>query len=60
MKAMHWLMPVLVLCLGGCEATTFEKPPVAEFACDAQLVGDWLSVADSKSNDSQTSAVGGR
>lgn len=51
MKAIHWLMSMCVLGLAGCEATTFEKPPVAELACDAQLVGDWLSVADSDSND---------
>ncbi|HEV2607993.1 MAG TPA: hypothetical protein VGT79_08420 [Xanthomonadaceae bacterium] len=51
MKAIRWMMPALVLGLAGCEATTFEKPPVAELACDAQLVGDWLSVADSGSND---------
>ena len=51
MKAVRWLIPALILGLAGCEATTFEKPPVAELACDAQLVGDWLSVADPGSND---------
>jgi hypothetical protein len=51
MKAIRLLMPVLALGLAGCEATTFEKPPIAEVACDAQLVGDWLSVADSGTND---------
>jgi len=45
------LAPVLVLGLAGCEATTFEKPPLAELACSAELAGDWLSVADSNSND---------
>jgi hypothetical protein len=42
---------VVLLALAGCEATTFQNPPVAEQACDPQLVGDWLSVADSKDND---------
>ncbi len=51
MKTLHCLPLALLVGLTGCEATTFEKPPVAETACDAQLVGDWFSVANSKSND---------
>lgn len=42
---------VVLLALAGCEATTFQNPPLAEQACNQQLSGDWLSVADSKSND---------
>ena len=42
---------VVLLVLAGCEATTFQNPPLAEQACDPQLNGDWLSVADSKDND---------
>lgn len=41
----------VLLALAGCEATTFQNPPLAEQACDPQLNGDWLSVADSKDND---------
>ena len=41
----------LLVILAGCQATTFQNPPVAERACDSQLVGDWFSVADSDSND---------
>ncbi len=41
----------LLICMGGCTATTFQNPPLAESACDSHLVDDWLSVADSASND---------
>lgn len=51
MTIMRWLTTILLLSLYGCEATTFERPPVAELACPSQLAGDWLSVADSTSND---------
>lgn len=37
--------------LAGCQATTFEHPPVADTGCKAQLVGDWLSVPDPGSSD---------
>ena len=40
-----------IVALAGCEATTFEKPPLAETACDPQLVGYWLTVPDGGSND---------
>lgn len=36
------------LLLAGCEATSFQAPPVAESACDKALTGTWLSV-DEKS-----------
>jgi hypothetical protein len=42
---------LLLVGLAGCEATTFEKPPLAETSCDPQLVGDWLTVADPGSSD---------
>jgi hypothetical protein len=51
MNAMRWLQLAMLVGLAGCEATTFQNPPLAESACDARLVGDWLSVADSDSND---------
>ena len=41
----------LLLSLAGCEATTFEKPPLTEAACDPQLVGDWLTAPDPGSSD---------
>ena len=50
MNPARWL-PFALVGLSGCAATTFQKPPVAEVGCNAQLVGDWLSVADSGSND---------
>lgn len=39
-------IPLLILLasLIGCEATTFQKPPLAEVGCDPQLVGNWLTV----------------
>ena len=47
MKIVRWIPPMLLLAsLIGCEATTFQKPPLAEAACDPQLVGDWLTVPD--------------
>jgi hypothetical protein len=51
MNSIRWLSLALLVGLAGCEATTFQNPPLAEGACDATLTGDWLSVADSKSND---------
>lgn len=41
----------LLVCMAGCTATTFQNPPLAEGSCDSHMVGDWLSVADSASND---------
>ena len=35
----------MLLVLSGCGATTFEKAPLPELACDSDLVGRWLSVA---------------
>lgn len=32
--------------LGGCQITAFEQVPVAAQACDPQLTGRWLSVAE--------------
>jgi len=40
MKIVRCLLLALLIGLVGCEATTFQKPPVAELACDAQLAGD--------------------
>lgn len=34
------------LVLAGCEATSFQVPPVAEGACDPALAGTWLSIDD--------------
>jgi len=51
MNSIRCLSLVLLAGLVGCQATTFQNPPLAEGACDARLTGDWLSVADSKSND---------
>jgi hypothetical protein len=41
----------LTLCLAGCQGTTFEKPPIAESACDPALVGHWSSIGDSPSDN---------
>ncbi len=51
MKLVRWLPLVLLIGLSGCEATTFQNPPLAERVCDQQLVGDWISITDSSSND---------
>jgi hypothetical protein len=51
MKLIRGMLPTLLIVLAGCQATTFQNPPVAELACDSQLVGNWYSVADSDSND---------
>lgn len=40
-----------VLILGGCQITTFEKPPIAETACDAGLAGHWSSIGDEHEDD---------
>ncbi len=51
MKVVRCIPLILLASLIGCEATTFEKPPLAEAVCDRQLIGDWLTVADPGSND---------
>jgi hypothetical protein len=51
MNLIRGLLLTLVIVLAGCQATIFQNPPVAELACDSQLVGNWYSVADSDSND---------
>lgn len=51
MNLVRGLLLTLSIVLAGCQATTFQNPPVAELACDSQLVGNWFSVADSDSND---------
>jgi hypothetical protein len=35
-----------MLSLSACEVTNFEKPPIAESTCDANLAGHWDSVGD--------------
>ena len=41
----HLAIIAMLLALAGCGATTFEKAPLPELACDTDLVGRWLSVA---------------
>ena len=36
----------LALLLGACAETVFEKPPLAEVACDTRLAGHWNSAGD--------------
>ena len=51
MNPVRYFPLALLICIGGCTATTFQNPPLAESTCDSHMVGDWLSVADSGSND---------
>ncbi|MEO8742567.1 MAG: hypothetical protein ABI365_05165 [Lysobacteraceae bacterium] len=52
MKIAHCIpLMILLASLLGCEATTFQKPPLAEASCDTQLVGDWLTVPDAGTSD---------
>ncbi len=51
MNSVRCTFLVVLVVLSGCTATTFQNSPLAGIACDARLVGDWLSVADIKSND---------
>ena len=52
MKIVQWLpLMFLIASLIGCEATTFQKPPLTEAGCDPQLVGDWLTVPDPGTNE---------
>ncbi|MEO8742782.1 MAG: hypothetical protein ABI365_06280 [Lysobacteraceae bacterium] len=52
MKIAHCIpLMILLASLIGCDATTFQKPPLAEAACDPQLVGDWLTVPDPGSHE---------
>lgn len=41
----------LCLLLSGCEATSFQAPPVAAGACDHRLVGIWDSVGTKNEKD---------
>ena len=45
-----WLLAALC---GGCETVVFEQAPVAAQACDADLVGTWLSVGDKPGDDGE-------
>ena len=47
---MKSLLPVLLLAVlcSGCETVVFQAAPVPAQACDAALVGNWLSVGDRK------------
>jgi hypothetical protein len=51
MNLIRGMLPTLLIVLAGCQATTFQNPPVAELSCDSKLIGNWFSVADSDSND---------
>jgi len=37
--------------LAACQSTTFEKPPIAEAACDGRLTGHWNSIDDERQED---------
>lgn len=41
-----WLLPLALL--AGCQATSFEQPPLAALPCDPELVGSWLSRPESE------------
>jgi hypothetical protein len=43
-------LSLLAAMCGGCETVVFQAPPVAAEACDAALVGNWLSVGDNPGN----------
>lgn len=45
-----WMLAASLL-LGGCEATSFERAPLAEGACDARLPGHWDSIGDKPDED---------
>jgi len=46
-------LAAIVLLLSACQVTTFEKPPIAEAACDRQLVGLWSSIGDDADEDGE-------
>jgi hypothetical protein len=46
----NFLLASTCLVLAACQSTAFEKPPVAETACDTRLAGHWESV-DEKPED---------
>jgi hypothetical protein len=50
---MKLALACLCLVLSGCEATSFEAPPVAESACDKALVGTWDSIGDKREKNGE-------
>jgi hypothetical protein len=46
---------ILIACvlLSACEATTFEKAPIAALPCDPALVGHWASEGDGEDEDGE-------
>jgi hypothetical protein len=52
------LLPLLLLALGGCERTVFERPPAeAAAGCDPALVGRWLSLGDKPEDEGELVAT---
>lgn len=52
------LLPLLLLALGGCERTVFERPPAeAAAGCDPALVGRWLSQGDKPGDEGELVAT---
>lgn len=50
---------LLTLASAGCQRTLFENPPVAASACDPDLVGEWRSEGDKRSEDGELVAFVG-
>jgi hypothetical protein len=48
---------LLALALAGCQRTSFENPPAADAGCDPDLVGEWRSEGDRRSEDGELIAV---
>ena len=48
---------VLLLASAGCQRTLFENPPIATAGCDADLVGEWHSLGDKRSEDGELVAI---
>jgi hypothetical protein len=48
-----------LLALAGCQRTLFENPPVATPGCDPDLVGEWRSEGDKRSEDGELVAFVG-
>ena len=46
---------ILIACglLAACEATTFEKAPIAALPCDPGLAGDWASEGEDGDKDGE-------
>ena len=40
------LLMCLVVLACGCQATSFQNPPLADSGCDPALAGDWVSLDD--------------